>query len=126
VLSNKLIKEISKEEKIKADGISKGALGLLKKYDWPGNVRELENILERAINYLDGETIIKIKHLPMRISGLKEERELKSLKEEMEEYEKEIISNALLASNRNKTKAAEILKISRTALYEKIGKYKLD
>lgn len=126
VLSNKLIEEISKEEKIKVDGISKGALDLLKKYDWPGNVRELENVLERAINYLDGETIIKIKHLPMKISGLKEDRELKSLKEEMEEYEKEIISNALLASNRNKTKAAEILKISRTALYEKIEKYKLE
>ncbi|HOK63608.1 MAG TPA: sigma 54-interacting transcriptional regulator [Soehngenia sp.] len=125
VLSNKLIEEISKEEKIKVDGISKGALDLLKKYDWPGNVRELENVLERAINYLDGETIIKIKHLPMKISGLKEDRELKSLKEEMEEHEKEIVSNALLASNGNKTKAAEILKISRTALYEKIEKYSL-
>ncbi len=126
VLSNKLIEEISKEEKIKVDGISKGALDLLKKYDWPGNVRELENVLERAINYLDGETIIKIKHLPMKISGLKEDRELKSLKEEMEEHEKEIVSNALLASNGNKTKAAEILKISRTALYEKIEKYNLE
>jgi len=125
-IANHLIEKISKDEKIKVDGISKRAMDLLKKYDWPGNVRELENVLERAINYLDGETIIKIKHLPIKISGLKEDKELKSLKEEMEEYEKEIISNALLASNGNKTKAAEILKISRTALYEKIEKYNLE
>lgn len=125
ILSNNLIEKISSEERIRVDGISKNAIDLLKKYDWPGNVRELENVLERAINYLDGETIIRIKHLPSKISGLKEDRELKSLKEEMEEYEKEIVSNALIASNGNKSKAAEILKISRTALYEKIEKYSL-
>ena len=73
-----MIEKISKKENIKIDKISDSTLKYLKNYDWPGNVRELENILERAINYLDNETIIKPEHLPLKITGIPEQRNEKS------------------------------------------------
>lgn len=123
ILSKYLIEKISKGENIKVDKISDNALEHLKKYDWPGNVRELENILERAINFLEKETIIKLNHLPPKITGIMGDKQIKDLKSIVEEVEKQTIIDSLIISNGNKTNAAKILDISRTSLYEKITKY---
>ena len=125
VLSQYLIEKISKRENVKVDGVSNEALELLKRYNWPGNVRELENILERAINFLDKETIIKPKHLPSKITGSMKDKEIKSLKSTLEEVERQAIIDSLIISKGNKTLAAEKLGISRTSLYEKISKYEI-
>ncbi len=96
------------------------------KYDWPGNVRELENILERAINFLDGDLVIRPQHLPSKITGITRYREIDSLKSILEEVEKQTIIDSLIIAKGNKTLAANMLKISRTSLYEKIMKYNID
>lgn len=41
----------------------------LQKHSWPGNIRELENVLERAVNILDGQTIL-LSHLPLYLQDL--------------------------------------------------------
>lgn len=126
LLAKYLIDKIADKESILVGGISSKALEVLKNYDWPGNVRELENILERAINFLGDDTRILIKHLPPKITGMVGLYTLKSLKETMQELEKEVLVNSLLISKGNKTEAAETLKISRTSLYEKLTKYGID
>ena len=126
ILSKYLIEKISKGENIKVDKISDNTLEYLKKYDWPGNVRELENILERAINFLEKETIINLNHLPHKITGIMGNKQIRNLKSIVEEVEKQTIIDSLIITNGNKTNAANILDISRTSLYEKITKYGID
>lgn len=126
VLANHLVQKISKAEQVRVEKISDETLEYLKNYDWPGNVRELENILERAINLLDGDLIIRPQHLPPKITGISKYREIESLKTVLEEVEKQTIMDSLIMANGNKTVAANILKISRTSLYEKMMKYNID
>lgn len=125
LLCDHLIKKISLAENIKVDKISNKALEYLTRYDWPGNVRELENILERAINYLDEETEIMTKHLPPKITGMIGMEAVKSLKDTMNRVEKEVLINSLILSKGNKTEASKTLGISRTSFYEKLIKHNL-
>lgn len=127
ILSRYLVEKISKDENIEVGGIENTSIEYLNKYDWPGNVRELENIIERAINFLEEEKVIKPKHLPAKITGIVKEkdRNIKSLKSTVEEVERECIIDSIMMADGNKTKAAEMLGISRTSLYEKILKYNI-
>jgi two-component system response regulator AtoC len=90
-------------------------------YDFPGNVRELEHIVERAVILADGDTIER-KHLPVRFledlksAGPSESRHFSTLAE----LEKRYIVEVLEASNGNKSRTAEILGISRAALWRKL------
>ena len=126
ILSKYLMDKISRKNNIRVDGISDDALEYLKRYDWPGNVRELENIIERAINLLDGETIIKGKHLPFNIRGVMKDKVVKELKEVVEEAKKQAIIDSLIISKGNRTLAAKHLGISRTSLYEKMARYNIN
>ncbi|SHJ98825.1 PAS domain S-box-containing protein [Anaerobranca californiensis DSM 14826] len=108
--------------------ISPKALDYLKGHNWPGNVRELENVLERAINLTDSDTILPA-HLPMYITqraAKKVEGPIPSLKEIVEETEMEVIKRCLEFTKGNKQKAAKLLKISRSSLYDKIERYGLE
>ncbi len=125
LLANKLLEEISEKEEIKVLGISNKVIKHLRAYDWPGNVRELGNIIERAINYLGEDTIIKEEHLSPKIKKESSELDIRNLKELLEQVEKEEIEKCLLITNGNKAKAAKILGISRTNLYKKIERYEI-
>ncbi len=91
-------------------------------YDYPGNVRELENIIERLIVMSEGNKKISIKDLPGYFSKAKEYIKL-SLPDVIKDLEKDYILEALKISNGNKSKAAEILGISRKTLWQKIKEY---
>ncbi|OPJ65939.1 sigma 54-interacting transcriptional regulator [Clostridium chromiireducens] len=125
LISNHLIKKLSVDLDKRVKGISKEAEQYLKTYEWKGNVRELENILERAINIMGDSEVINVDDLPKEITGKKASIIPKRLHDIIEESEKNAIILALRASNGNKTKAAKILDIGRTSLYEKIEKYKI-
>jgi len=106
----------------------------LKQYDWPGNVRELENVIGRAMIYMDRhEEIIRRKYLPpLKVPQDKDEqiRQInnnenipQSLKQAMETYEREFIYRAYERNNFNKTNTAKDLGISLRNLYYKFTKY---
>ncbi len=127
-LLDHFIKKFNAENNKKVKGVSKEALELMMNYDWPGNVRELENLIERVINLTSNE-YIQPNELPFslinipKINGLKEsvlDGRVSFLKAE-EEFEKQIILDALKKSNYVQSHAAEILGVSRRIL-----KYKMD
>lgn len=129
MLALKLMEKLSSALGHHVNNITVEALDYLKNYNWPGNIRELENIIERAINMTDNETI-EVFHLPPYIFTLpkavtQEMPRIQNLKEAVEEIEKTTITNCLLSVQNNKLKAAKLLGISRTSLYEKIEKYKI-
>jgi len=103
------------------DSISPDVVKILVGYDFPGNVRELEHIVERAVILADGHTIER-KHLPVRfLEELKSARPLESRQfSTLAELEKRYIVEVLEASRGNKSRTAEILGISRAALWRKL------
>ncbi|AJA50026.1 sigma-54 dependent transcription regulator [Clostridium pasteurianum DSM 525 = ATCC 6013] len=131
LLANNLRIKIASKLGIYVEGISKEAMTCITKYDWPGNVRELENVIERAIDLLDSDLIIKTNHLPKRLTKYKLNKYInydndgKYLKDIISEVEKHVILNILNKNNWNKNKTANILGISRAGLYKKIEEYKL-
>ncbi|HSN67206.1 MAG TPA: sigma 54-interacting transcriptional regulator [Fusibacter sp.] len=130
ILTLKLMEKLSNSLGKYVSNITVDALDSLKAYNWPGNIRELENVVERAINMTEGETI-EIQHLPPFIIAHKSNETtevtlLTSLRHAVEEVEKATIRKCLNAVNYNKLKAAKILGISRTSLYEKIEKFNIE
>ncbi len=127
-LANALKIKVSNRLGIYVEGISKEAIECLSNYEWPGNIRELENVIERAINLLDSELIIKPEHLPERLRKNKFKvyvKKNKYLKDIVEDVEKEVIIECLNRTEWNKNKTAKMLGISRAGLYKKIEDYKL-
>jgi transcriptional regulator with PAS, ATPase and Fis domain len=104
------------------ENISPQAIKKIKKYSWPGNVRELENVLERAVNLIGREGIIEPEHLPEKISGQVVDMEINSLNESIAQSERTAIEKALTIAKGNKAKAARLLNISRTKLYNRLSK----
>lgn len=95
---------------------------VLMAYDWPGNIRELQNVINTAMSLAENE-VITVTDLSHEIVNHSQKSiktsEIKTLKE----IEKQAIRDALDFTNNNVKKAAELLGISRTTLYEKIKKY---
>lgn len=103
---------------------SKDALDALMSYDYPGNIRELENILERCITLSASDTIGKEDLPAPLVKGAHPQRRL-ALSAVTAGAEKEHISRVLREAGGNRTRAAEMLGISRKTLWEKMNAYEL-
>lgn len=109
--------------------ISKEALSILMSYEWKGNVRELENVIERAIILCDGKTILPEHIMPIKNLEIEEETFLEDdsldsiTKNAIRKAETRKILEVLKQTKGNKTKAAELLKISYKTLLTKIKEY---
>lgn len=114
------LKKISQAYQRPITGISTNAMVSLREYNWPGNVRELINVIERAVITCK-ETMITTNHLPF---DTKEYQKISDLN--LKDMEKFFIILALKRTNNNKTKASELLSISRKTLIEKVRNYELD
>lgn len=133
-LSHHLIQKLNVDYSRSVRSISDEALHLLEHYHWPGNVRELENVLGRAMIYMDmQEETIKKEYLPkLEHSTGKEKRasllfsNTEPLNEAVEKFEKEYIYDVYKSNSFNKTKTAQALDISIRNLYYKIEKYQLE
>lgn len=109
----------------KIEGVSPNALAALMSYHWPGNVRELENMVERAV-VMCNDKIIGRKHFPV-ISDIDESGIQKGMPpipgSSLEDIEKYAIQRTLEGVGGNRTKAAEILKISLRKIQYKLKEY---
>ena len=100
--------------------ISPEAMSLLTAYDWPGNVRELSNAIERAM-VVGTPPAIRPEDLPLR----RPIRYEAPIEESLAEIEKRHIAAVLEHTEGNITRAAEILRVDRVTVYNKIKKYGL-
>lgn len=128
LLVNFQLKKLSREMTKEVRGVSKEVMELFYSYDWPGNVRELNNVLEHAMNICQGD-ILELEHFDSFVSRVLEKRVHvdfsgeSPLEQVRARAEAEAIRRALELTQDNRSLAAKLLKISRTALYNKILKY---
>ena len=114
----------AKEFKKAVEYIADDVISVFMSHDFPGNVRELEHIIERAVILADGDTI-KFKHLPIRFHGANFTAPDTNKKfMTLAEMEKRYILEVLKANGGNKSKTAELLGISRAALWRKLKQFK--
>jgi len=112
------------------EGLSSEAMSALIGHRWSGNIRELENVIERAI-LLAKDRLITPSELPISITShhelpsLAEPQDSLSIKKATRDLEKKLIEKVLQLTQGNRSKAAEILEISRPILIAKIKGYGL-
>lgn len=137
LLVNTFVKRISTEKKRDVQGVDSEAMAALCSYSWPGNIRELENLVERLI-IIKGSGIITLSDLPEKIVGKAKEMEKEKVKAAetaftfpksgmcfntaLEEFENQLIQEAMTKSNGNKKMAAQLLNLKRTTFIEKLKK----
>jgi two-component system NtrC family response regulator len=127
VLINHFIEKFSKENGKNIKDLTAEARDLLLKYDYPGNVRELINILERAV-VISRDEYITSDDLPFKavsITQTSAKNLAASLRDSVEDLERQLLSEAMEKALDNQTKAAEILGLSERMLRYKLKKYNL-
>jgi two-component system response regulator AtoC len=120
-LARHLLGQICATHRLPPRRLAARTAALLEAYDFPGNVRELKNMLERAAIYSTSEELAA-DLLPAHVQG---KREIEA-KATLEEIERRYIAEVLDATRGKKSRAAEILGISRKTLLEKRKRYHLD
>ena len=119
-LANHFLDRFARQMDKRVTGIAPEAMEILASYDWPGNVRELSNAIERAM-VVGTPPVIRPEDLPLRRSARNEV----AGEESLAEVEKRHIAAVLERAEGNVTRAAEILKVDRVTVYNKIKKYGL-
>jgi DNA-binding NtrC family response regulator len=116
-------------------GLSLAALSAIRAYDWPGNVRALENAVERAVLLAVGPEV-RAEDLPPQVLAGGATRGAQvpllplpdlgiDLRSAVEQYENQLILQALERTGWNKQRAAQLLKVNRTTLIEMLKRKRL-
>src|ERR1700719_1949359 len=123
-LANLFLIRLGQQSQKKITGVSPDALQILMDYHWPGNVRELQNIMERA-SALAAGLLLEASDIHIDSRGGKTADFPSSLLPEgmtLEQWEDEMIREALRRAHGNKSQAARMLGLSRNALRYRLSK----
>jgi DNA-binding NtrC family response regulator len=128
LLAARFLFRVSQEQGAAVTGITDGALAKLVEWNWPGNVRELENVVERSVLLAAG-TLLQPEDIRLDASRnhtiptaggfLPEGRTL-------DQFEQDLIREALRRANGNKSHAARLLGLSRNALRYRLSQMGLE
>ena len=122
VLARALLTRFAARHRKPVRAFSRQALAIIEAYAWPGNVRELENRVKRAVVMAEGREItpedlelaeVKVQEMPFDLREVRELSELTAIK------------RAIHQSDRNLSRAAELLGITRPTLYNLMKKYQI-
>lgn len=134
VLTEIFLNQYNEHFGLQVNNISEEAMGLIREYNWPGNIRDLQNAIQSAMIIAKTGSITR-EHLPLRLRGYDQDMGAevsivegleKNIKQVSTKAEKEIILEALKECRFNRTKTAELLKISRKTLFNKMKQYSID
>lgn len=92
------VKRYADKARKRIDKIDKNTLKLCQSYHWPGNIRELQNIIERSVILCAGDTL-RIDDAWLLSQSTPPTESLGSLKQNLQNYEKELIETALAESS---------------------------
>lgn len=136
-MAKRFIQDKSEKHGIPIHRIEQEVFDALVSYPWPGNVRELEYAIQRAVIYCrDG--VLRAEHLPahvtagvagptndptVKLGSSKPENDSKQLDSQLATTEKDLIEQALIRNNYNRTRTAKELGVSRVTLYNKMKRY---
>jgi DNA-binding NtrC family response regulator len=120
-LANHFLRKLAPDSGHAVEGISDAAMEKLVGYHWPGNVRELENVIERALILCRGSQLerddIKLEMTPpSRPAGDSNQHHFLPEGLTLDQYEQELIREALRRADGNKSQAARLLGLTRNAL----------
>ena len=130
ILAITFLQRFNKKLGASVSRIDNATMEVLMHAEWKGNVRELENAIERAVLLSDGSEI-RVEDLPPELINerLTEKQSILgedfSLKEHMDQYQKEIILKALEKNDWVQAKAAKMLGLNRSTLHEILRRYNL-
>lgn len=137
LLVNHFIQQFNIKKGYEIEGISPEAMEVLVRYNWPGNVRELENICQRVC-ILKSSGLIETADLPTKVMQVRSVHRTGApwshwlqdgipdggipFDDLVAQFENDLINKALEQTKWNKNKAAQLLRLNRTTLVEKIKK----
>ena len=128
-LAEHFLKKYTSETGRRLEGFTKPALEHLRRYRWPGNVRELKNVIERAV-VLSRSNVIEVDDLILTNLATASESYMdmgplssRYVPESLADVERRHVESTLIATNWNKSRAAQILGIERSTLDRKIKRY---
>ena len=119
-------------EKFEADPqteVSQEAMRTLMAFAWPGNVRQLENAVERAVTLSAGRKLVELGDLPPEVTSAPASTSAPfvdlpadgiDMSMYLDSIELNLIKAALERTNGNRNRAADLLRIKRTTLVEKL------
>jgi DNA-binding NtrC family response regulator len=126
LLLDYFLSHFSKENNFPSPQLNSETIGILNSYSWPGNIRELRNFCENLVVLNRGGVISPYDLDPRffeqnnnQVSALPNSPSSLSI----EENEKRLLRNALLQAGGNRTKAAELMGVSRRTLHRKLVRW---
>ena len=122
LLADLFLRRFARKYKKETNSISREAKNKLRNYSWPGNIRELQHAIERAI-ILSDSTILQPENFVLESFALNKDTDYGELN--LSALEKDAIERALQCAEGNVLRAAELLGITRYALYRKLDKLNL-
>jgi two-component system, NtrC family, response regulator len=115
VLAHHLLRQLAAEQGRSIRGFAPEALAAISGYSWPGNVRELENRIKRAVVAAQSSSV-QLRDLDLA-SG-QESVAIMTLKQSRDKAERHAVTQAMIESQGNVSRAAKLLDISRPTLYQ--------
>lgn len=124
LLINHFVAFFNKRFQKRIRGVSDDVLTIFSYYNWPGNIRELEHAMEHAFVLCQGE-LITSEHLPIELQDVSCDAKPDPPTSLSPSEEREALQAALNQAGGNKTKAAQILGMSRRTIYRKLEEHDL-
>jgi len=123
LLADYFLAKFAADSGIEPKMLQKPALEFLTVYNFPGNIRELRNLMERVNIYIDKDEVSR-DDLARLMPSLGSDESV-TLKESVENFERDFIRSALARNRQNVTETARSLGLERSHLYKKLRKYDL-